>query len=55
MWKLLVEPWPEEAKGGQPIDPDTFSDPCTGKYFLYMRYGYMAGAELNNILLSLKW
>ncbi len=40
--------------GGQQIDVDVFCDPATGKYYLYWGNGYMAGAELNDDLLSIK-
>lgn len=39
---------------GQQIDVDVFQDPQTGKYYLYWGNGYMAGAELNDDLLSIK-
>lgn len=32
---------------GQEIDPDVFTDPATGKSYLYWGNGYLAGAELN--------
>ena len=40
--------------GGQQIDVDVFHDPVTGKYYLYWGNGYMAGAELNDDLTSIK-
>lgn len=52
--KPLIEARPEGAKGGQQIDPDVFEDPQTGKYYLYWGNGYMAGAELNDDMVSLK-
>ncbi len=38
---------------GQEIDPDVFTDPKTGKTYLYWGNGYMAGAELNDDMISL--
>ncbi len=52
--KPLVNSLPEGVKGGQQIDPDVFYDPVSGKYFLYWGNGYMAGAELNDDMISLK-
>lgn len=40
--------------GGQQIDVDVFSDPVSGKYYLYWGNGYMAGAELNDDMTSIK-
>jgi beta-xylosidase len=42
------------SKKGQVIDPDVFKDPQSGKYYLYWGNGYMAGAELNDDMISLK-
>lgn len=39
---------------GQQIDVDVFQDPKSGKYYLYWGNGYMAGAELNDDLTSIK-
>lgn len=39
---------------GQQIDVDVFFDPKSKKYYLYWGNGYMAGAELNADLLSIK-
>ncbi|MFV0521155.1 MAG: family 43 glycosylhydrolase [Mangrovibacterium sp.] len=39
---------------GQEIDPDVFTDPKTNKSYLYWGNGYMAGAELNADMISLK-
>lgn len=39
---------------GQQIDVDVFHDPVSGKYFLFWGNGYMAGAELNDDMTSLK-
>ena len=45
---------PKEARGGQAIDVDVFQDPKSGKYYLYWGNGFMAGAELNDDMLSIK-
>ena len=45
---------PQEARGGQAIDVDVFKDPKTGKHYLYWGNGFMAGAELNDDMLSVK-
>ena len=42
------------AGGGQQIDVDVFADPVSGKNYLYWGNGYMAGAELNDDMLSVK-
>ncbi len=42
------------AGSGQQIDVDVFTDPVSGKSFLYWGNGYMAGAELNEDMLSIK-
>lgn len=39
---------------GQQIDVDVFTDPASGKSFLYWGNGYMAGAELNDEMVSVK-
>ena len=39
---------------GQQIDVDVFTDPVSGKSYLYWGNGYMAGAELNDDMLSIK-
>lgn len=39
---------------GQQIDVDVFTDPISGKSFLYWGNGYMAGAELNDDMVSIK-
>jgi len=52
--KALVSTRPEGVKGGQEIDPDVFTDPKTGKSYLYWGNGYMAVAELNANMISLK-
>ncbi len=45
---------PSGAHGGQAIDVDVFRDPKTGKCYLYWGNGFMAGAELNDDMLSVK-
>ncbi len=52
--KPLIDSKPEGIKGGQEIDPDVFTDPKTGKSYLYWGNGYMAGAELNDDMTSIK-
>lgn len=52
--KPVVATRPKGIRGGQEIDPDVFQDPKTGKYYLYWGNGYMAVAELNNDMLSIK-
>ena len=39
---------------GQQIDVDVFTDPASGKSYLYWGNGYMAGAELNDDMISIK-
>lgn len=52
--KALVSTRPEGVKDGQEIDPDVFTDPKTGKSYLYWGNGYMAVAELNADMISIK-
>ncbi len=52
--KALIDFRPEGVKGGQEIDPDVFTDPKTGKSYLYWGNGYMAVAELNKDMASIK-
>lgn len=52
--KPLIDKKPEGIKGGQEIDPDVFSDPQTGKNYLYWGNGYLAVAELNDDMVSIK-
>jgi arabinoxylan arabinofuranohydrolase len=52
--KPLIDSRPEGIKRGQVIDPDVFTDPQTGKSYLYWGNGFMAGAELNDDMTSLK-
>lgn len=50
----LIAKFPEGVTRGQQIDPDVFTDPKTGKSYLYWGNGYMAGAELDDDMVSLK-
>lgn len=50
----LISEKPEGVKGGQVIDPDVFTDPESGKSYLYWGNGFMAVAELNEDMTSLK-
>jgi sucrose-6-phosphate hydrolase SacC (GH32 family) len=52
--KALIDVKPAGVKGGQVIDPDVFLDPKSGKYFLYWGNGFLAGAELNDDMISIK-
>ncbi|MFC0772372.1 family 43 glycosylhydrolase [Terrimonas alba] len=52
--KPLIDQFPEGVRSGQQIDPDVFTDPATGKNYLYWGNGYMAVAELNDDMVSLK-
>lgn len=52
--KPLIDFKPEGVTGGQEIDPDVFTDPKTGKSYLYWGNSYMAGAELNKDMVSIK-
>lgn len=52
--KALIDKLPIGVSGGQQIDPDVFTDPQTGKSYLYWGNGYMACAELNADMISIK-
>lgn len=52
--KALIDFKPEGIKDGQEIDPEVFADPKTGKSYLYWGNGYMAVAELNEDMVSIK-
>lgn len=52
--KPLISEKPKGVKGGQEIDPDVFTDPVTGKNYLYWGNGYLACAELNDNMVSIK-
>lgn len=49
----IVYDRPEGVRGGQQIDVDVFTDPVSGKSYLYWGNGYMAGAELSADMTSL--
>jgi len=51
--KALIDFKPNGVEGGQEIDPDVFTDPKTGKSYLYWGNGYMAVAELNKDMVSI--
>lgn len=50
----IVYDLPAGVRGGQQIDVDVFTDPVSGKHYLYWGNGYMAGAELNDDMMSIK-
>ena len=50
----IVDKTPKGVRGGQQIDVDVFTDPVSGKSYLYWGNGYMAGAELNDDMTSIK-
>ena len=52
--KPLLADRPEGVNRGQVIDPDVFTDPQTGKSYIYWGNGFMAGAELNKDMTSIK-
>lgn len=52
--KSLINTKPSGISSGQEIDPDVFTDPKTSKTYLYWGNGYMAGAELNDDMVSVK-
>jgi hypothetical protein len=52
--KPLIDKYPEGVSKGQQIDPDVFTDPKTGKNYLYWGNSYMACAELNDDMISIK-
>ncbi|MDO9374412.1 MAG: family 43 glycosylhydrolase [Ferruginibacter sp.] len=52
--KALIDQFPPGVTNGQHIDPDVFTDPKTGKSYLYWGNSYMAGAELNEDMVSIK-
>ncbi|MCZ4222164.1 family 43 glycosylhydrolase [Pedobacter rhodius] len=51
--KALIAKKPLGIKGGQEIDPDVFTDPKTGKSYLYWGNSYMAVAALNPDMVSI--
>ncbi|MEN5193511.1 family 43 glycosylhydrolase [Sphingobacterium faecium] len=52
--KPLIDFKPAGIKGGQEIDPAVFNDPKSGKSYLYWGNGYLAVAELNKDMISIK-
>ena len=52
--KALIDNLPKGVVKGHQIDPDVFTDPETGKNYLYWGNTYMAVAELNDDMVSLK-
>ena len=50
----LIDFKPEGINRGQEIDPDVFHDPVGGKDYLYWGNGYLAVAELNPDMVSIK-
>ncbi|HLP04768.1 MAG TPA: family 43 glycosylhydrolase [Paludibacter sp.] len=50
----IVSDRPAGVSGGQQIDVDVFNDPQSGKNYIYWGNGYMAVAELNDDMVSLK-
>lgn len=52
--KPLIDKFPPGASFGQQIDPDIFTDPVSGKHYLYWGNGYMAVAELGEDMMSIK-
>jgi len=52
--KPLIDQRPEGVTRGQTIDPDVFTDPQSGKTYLYWGNGFMAAAELADDMVSLK-
>jgi beta-xylosidase len=52
--KPLIDFKPEGINRGQEIDPDVFTDPKSGKSYIYWGNGYMAAAELGRDMISIK-
>ncbi|MGV8827902.1 MAG: family 43 glycosylhydrolase [Breznakibacter sp.] len=52
--KPLIDFKPEGVTNGQEIDSDVFIDPKSGKSYIYWGNCYMAGAELNKDMVSIK-
>ena len=50
----IIDRLPKGQRHGQQIDVDVFTDPVSGKSYLYWGNGYMAGAELNDDMTSIK-
>ena len=51
---LIGKELPEGMLRGQNIDPDVFTDPVSGKTYLYWGNYYMAACELNDDMVSVK-
>ena len=54
MGKPLFGEHPKGINRGQVIDPDVFTDPQTNKSYIYWGNGFLAGAELNDDMVSIK-
>lgn len=52
--KPIISERPEGINRGQVIDPDVFTDPQTGKSYLYWGNGFMCGAELSDDMTTIK-
>ena len=52
--KPLIATKPAGITRGQVIDPDVFTDPVSGKSYLYYGNGFMVGVELNDDMISVK-
>lgn len=52
--KPLIDFRPDGANRGQEIDPNAFYDPVSKKDYLYWGSGYLAVAELNKDMISIK-
>ena len=52
--KPLIDFKPEGINRGQEIDPAVFNDPKSGKSYLYWGNGYLAVAELEKDMISIK-
>lgn len=50
--KALISKRPAGTRGGQEIDPDVFTDPKTGKSYLFWGNGHMAVVPLNDDMVS---
>jgi hypothetical protein len=50
----LISDLPGGVNSGQQIDVDVFTDPVSGKSYIYWGNGYMAVAELNDDMISIK-
>lgn len=52
--KPLLSAKPEGIKHGQVIDPAVFTDPKTGKSYIYWGNGFLAATQLNEDMISLE-